>query len=313
MKQSTKQVKVNYFITGQSDKSQPIRTPDIIKSVWDANFNTTNPEILFEIQKRETEKNDRNLALFISEFDTDANFYFGYVGIVRDTMLPSILNKSTKRDSNIELSVNDEILEKSYFLYYPKDDILVFHQNHLGPKSEDLSYMLFRASGFERVYFDPIWKSGHMRDVLESGNLLHRGYLTLALPRNFSVLNLNFENQFCDEVIGMMSRTGMTRLKLEFAGRASRKKDISGYLFDDIKHGLKEFITRFSNGNDAQLVEKAEAQLVGQKKENLLGQELSASMSINVINGYPEPVEIRKTLVNAKVKVREELLAYISN
>ncbi|ELP5903241.1 hypothetical protein WD376_004394 [Vibrio vulnificus] len=313
MKQSIKQVKVNYFLTGQSDKSQTIRTPEIFKSVWDNHFAQAEPEIFFEVQKRETEKTDRSLALYISEFDTDANFYFGYVGIFRDTMLPSILNKETKQDSNIVLSASDEILEKSYFLYYPNDDILVFHQNHLGPKSEDLSYMLFSASGLERVYFDPIWKSSHMRDVLESGSSLHRGYLTLALPRNFDALNLNFENQFCDEVIGMMSRTGMTRLKLEFAGRASRKKDIAGYLFDDIKHGLKEFITRFSTDSSTQLVQKAEAQLVGQGKENLLEQELSATMTITVVNGYPEPVEIRKTLVNAKVRVREELSAYISN
>ncbi|WP_170875044.1 hypothetical protein, partial [Vibrio parahaemolyticus] len=85
------------------------------------------------------------------------------------------------------------------------------------------------------------------------------------------------------------------------------------YLFDDIKHGLKEFITRFSTDSSTQLVQKAEAQLVGQGKENLLEQELSANMTITVVNGYPEPVEIRKTLVNAKVRVREELSAYISN
>ncbi|CAK1723926.1 DUF4868 domain-containing protein [Vibrio crassostreae] len=313
MKQSSKLVKVNYFLSGQSDKSQAIRTPEIFETVWKSYFSQESPEIVFEVQKRESERADRSLALFISEFDVDANFYFGYVGVFRDTMLPSILNKDTKQDSNIHLSASDEILEKSYFLYYPNDDILVFHQNHLGPKSEDLSYMLFSASGLERVYFDPIWKSSHMRDVLESGSSLHRGYLTLALPRNFDVLNLNFENQFCDEVIGMMSRTGMTRLKLEFAGRASRKKDITGYLFDDIKHGLKEFITRFSKESRTQLVQKAEAQLVGQGKENLLEQELSASMTITVVNGYPEPVEIRKTLVNAKVRVREELSSYISN
>ena len=309
MKRTTKQIKINYFITGQSDKSQSIRTPDIFKNVWNEHFKKDNADIFFDTKKRESEKSQRELALFISEFDTDANFYFGYIGIFRDTILPTILDKDTKQDSKIVLKANDEILEKSYFLYYPKDDILVFHQNHVGPKSEDLSYMLFVASGLERVYFDPIWKSNHMREVLESGHSLHRGYLTLALPRNYATLNFNFENQFCDEVIGMMSRTGMTRLKLEFAGRASRKKDIAGYLFDDIKHGLKEFITKFSDGGKASLVQKAEAQLVGQSKENLLDQELTSEMSITAVNGYPEPAEIKKTLVTAKAM--EDLSAYI--
>ncbi|WP_439148008.1 hypothetical protein [Vibrio sp.] len=313
MKRSEKQVKVNYFITGQADKSKTIRTPAIVNKVWEENFKKNPETFCFEVRKRESEKSDRNLALNISEYDAEADFYFGYVGLFRDTILPSIINLETKKDSKIPLTMNDEILEKSYFLYYPTQDILVFHQNHVGPKSEDLSFMLFSLSGLERTYFDPIWKSGHMKDVLESGSSLHRGYLTLALPRNFQELDLNFENSFCDEVIGMMSRTGMTRLKLEFAGRASRQKGNAGYLFDDIKHGLKELITKHFQSSSTQLVQKAEAQLVGNSKENLLDQELSSTMTISVIGGYPKQSEIRQALVNAKVNQSEKLKAYLSN
>lgn len=310
MKTSKKKVKVHFYITGQSNKSNPLETPDMFLRLWQNKFSTENSEVLFVERSTNSDAPKRNLALLISEYDSDAKFYFGYVGIMRDTMLPSIINKETKLDSKIPLSAHDEVIEKSYFLYYPETDILVFNSNHLGPKVDDLSYILFKTTNCNLIRFEPIWKSSHMKEILESGSSLKRGYLTLALPRNFDSANLNFENQFCEEIIKMMSRTGMTRLKLEFSGRASRKKGVQGYLLNDIKSGFKEFIASRRSG--VNLVEKAEAQLVDSTIENLLDQELSCSMDITVVDGYPQQTDIRKTLIHAKLQVSSELKIYQS-
>lgn len=102
----------------------------------------------------------------------------------------------------------------------------------------------------------------------------------------------------------------MTRLKLEFSGRASRKKGVQGYLLNDIKSGFKEFIASRRSG--VNLVEKAEAQLVDSTIENLLDQELSCSMDIAVVDGYPQQTDIRKTLIHAKLQVSSELKIYQS-
>lgn len=174
MKTSKKKVKVHFYITGQSNKSNPLETPDMFLRLWQNKFSTENSEVLFVERSTNSDAPKRNLALLISEYDSDAKFYFGYVGIMRDTMLPSIINKETKLDSKIPLSAHDEVIEKSYFLYYPETDILVFNSNHLGPKVDDLSYILFKTTNCNLIRFEPIWKSSHMKEILESGSSLKR-------------------------------------------------------------------------------------------------------------------------------------------
>lgn len=314
MEKRTKEVKVTFFITGQDDKSKPINTPALFERVWKSHFSDITKSEAITESRVIGETANKELVLKLEEYDADANLYFGHVGVFRDSLLPALFNKESQSDSNIPLGKNDEILEKSYFIYYPSTDLLVFHQNHLGPKADDLAYLLFKATGMSRIVFEPIWKNNDIKSLLETGSTLKNGTLTLALPRNFSEADLDLSNNWSSEVVGMMARTGMSRMTINFWGRASTKKSVVGYIKDDVKEGLRELLTKFDMGSqrkNALQIKKAEAQMTNGGKESLISQELNTRVKVDVIDGYPVKSDIRQALINAKLKCSDSLKPYI--
>ncbi|WP_135454725.1 hypothetical protein [Vibrio echinoideorum] len=317
MSVDTKKVKVTFFITGQDDKSKTLNAPLQFGSLWKDHFSkSTKPKLQTRVltNNSTTKTSTRDLVLSIIEWDKDAEFYFGYVGTFRDTTLPTKFNKDTLIDQNIDLDNQEEIMEKSYFLYYPKTDILVFHQNHLGPRADDLGYLLYMFGGLKRVHFEPIWKDADIKALLENNNVIKNGSLTLALPRNFSESNLDLSNSWSKEIISMMSSTGMSRLAINFWGRAGRKTE-KGYLNDNIRAGIKELISTYGTsrrlGKSEPAIKKAEVTLKsGGKKQTLLNQDLSTKLDVNVVKGYPTLQGMRQTLVFAKTRCQDTLLQY---
>lgn len=312
METRQKEVKVTFFITGQDDKSKPILTGESFKNTWENYFTGNNKINALTESKVVGENKDKKLVFKINEFNETDGIFFGFIGIYRETILPTVFNKKSHDDSNIELTPEDEVLEKSYFLYYVKEDILVFHQNHLGPRADDLAFMLFKANDLSRIYFDPIWQKNNVKEILETNNVLRKGIVTLALPRNFDEADLDLSNNWGKEIIGMMSRTGMSRMSVNFWGRASTKKGVAGYIVDDVKRGVQELVSKFSvsERKNQPKLHKANVQMRDGTFESLLEQELSTKVEILVENGYPKTVDIKKALHRAKLKCKDTLNAY---
>ncbi|MGL5668773.1 MAG: hypothetical protein ACRDD9_21930 [Shewanella sp.] len=319
MEKKTKSVKVTFFVTGQADKSKPVETPSLFKHVWNTHFL---PQVLSKKQDPTFERKgvfdtgNKDLVLWIDSFESRADepYYFGYVGVLRDTTLPTIYNRKTEIDSNIILSESDEILEKSYFLYYPTLDLLVFNQNHIGPRADDLAFMLYKLSGMSLMSFEPIWRNQELKSMLEDGSTLKRATLTIALPRSFKEANLNLSNNWSADMIKMMSASGMNRLTLQFWGRASTRKSEKGYIRDVVKEGFLELIKKCSGNStrkDSPMLKKAEIQLKDSKPENLLSQELNTKVNVTVVGGYPTPSDMTQALIVAKIRCQDELRPYL--
>jgi hypothetical protein len=308
-----KELKVTFFITGQENKSKSIITGELFDSTWEKFNADTNKVNALTDTKPLGENRGKKLVLKLNEYDKKEEIYFGFIGIYRNTILPTVFNKKSHDDSNIPLTEDDEILEKSYFLYYVQQDILVFHQNHLGPRADDLAYMLFKFNELDRVHFDPIWKKNNVKELLETNNVMKKGTITLALPRNFNEAELDLSNNWNKEVIGMMSRTGMSRMSINFWGRASTKKGNLGYLVNDVKKGVQELVSKFSvsERTNQPILHKASIQINGGGVESLLEQELSTKVDIAVENGYPKTIIVKQGLHRAKLKCKDSLNAYI--
>ncbi|ENM3796168.1 hypothetical protein NTH45_002785 [Vibrio cholerae] len=318
MERKTKNVKVTFFVTGQDDKRKPVKTPDQFDAVWKAHFlpqvqaKLKDPKF---VKKGVFHQGDKNIVLWVDSYVTEADdpYYFGYVGVFRDTTLPTIYDRKTDTDSNIVLSDSDEILEKSYFLYYPTLDLLVFHQNHLGPRADDLAFMLFKFSSQKSVKFESIWKNHDLKAMLEDGSVLKKATLTIALPRSFKETDFDLSNDWSNDLVKMMYRSGMNKLTLQFWGRASAKKGEKGYISDTVKQGFKELVKKYSGGSARSgdlKIKKAEAQMKDGKSESLLSQELSTRMDVDVIGGYPEPTDMAQALIYAKIRCNDELKPY---
>lgn len=303
MEKREKQVNVFFFITGQNNKSHTNPTPNIFNELWINHYSKGKGS-----QQREKAISGKTVlrkkTLVLNILEESKGVYFGYIGVFRDSVLPTVYNTQTNDDKPIPLTKDDEVLEKSYFIYNSKRDLLSFHKNHLGPTAGDLSYMLFELSSLQLMCFEPIWKDPDLKALLDKGTILKSAEITIALPRKLDN-TLELKNKWCNEVMNMMSDTGMSRLTLRFFGRASTKKGFVGYLTDDVKQGFKEFLD--CGGS---LITKAKVRPTSGGTESLLDQELKSMMTVEVIDGYPTELEMKRALENATNECKAVLDKY---
>ncbi|MGE6124017.1 hypothetical protein ACLH0G_04785 [Aeromonas rivipollensis] len=314
MSKREKNVKVSFFLTGQDDKRQPILTGSMFDGVWKEYFSDALLRKPISEKLSVGEAKAKDLILYLDECDSSTNEYFGYIGVFRDSILPTIFSKVDSSDKNIPLEDTDEILEKSYFSYKSDEDILVFQQNRLGPRADDLAYFLFKASGVKRVTFVPILQNEDIKQLLEGGSTLKNGHITIALPRRFNPGDLQLSNSWSNDVIKMMSQSGMNKINLQFWGRASVKKGECNYVVDTVRDGIKELLAKCSLGSERSKmpsITKAEAQLSGGGRKNLLNQELCEYVLVDVEKGYASRDRIKLALYLAYIRQKDTLAVYV--
>ena len=254
-----------------------------------------------------TDYQKKKLKIVFLEKDNHANFYFGYISCSRDGFHLPYIGDENWDEHNIPLDDKKYIVERTYFIYYFKTDILVLSQNHLGPKDNDLAFLLFQHSDNDKpVSFSSIWRKESIKDLLETGNTLRSCELTLAAPRKFSAVDYDLSNSFSKSMIDMMAGTGGSHLKLSLRGRASQRKLVRGYLSDEVKSGIKELLEKVPF-----LVRKAN---VTEPKDtttkSLLDQVLLSEKNVHTTEGYAKETDVRTALINAKIENDHYLKQY---
>lgn len=254
-----------------------------------------------------TNSDKKKLKLVFLNKDTGAEFYYGYISCSRDGFHLPYIGDENWAEHNILLDDKKYIVERTYFLYYYKKDLLILSQNHLGPKDSDLSLILFQHSDESKpVAFEAIWKKDSVKELLETGSTLRSCDIALAAPRKFNAANYDLSNSFSKSMIEMMAGMGGSHLKLTLRGRASTRKLVRGYLSDEVKSGIKELIEKVPF-----LVKKANVtQPSDVKTKSLLDQVLIAEKHVRTINGYPDFNDVRIALIGAKIENQEYLNQY---
>ncbi|ALQ07609.1 DUF6731 family protein [Pseudoalteromonas fuliginea] len=301
--QKKKNLTASFYISGQDNKSQSITTAEHFKEAYSRHCKLDCITKREPISRPILGNTNRDMNFRIDSYDSTTKSYFGYIAVARDTFLPSMYNKTLQTETDFVLEDDQFVYERSYFLYYEDADILVFNNNRLGPRPDDLSYALTHDVAGTTIDFESIWNQKELQDVLRKGQSVKKCSVTVALPRNFKESQLDLQKSFSKTIVQMMSANGMSRLKLDFWGRASNNKSTLGYLSHDVAEGLMEFIDKFGNKQKATdpEIKKAELQPVGegQKSENLLSQELKYKTTVDVEKGYPKFHDVKWALMKA--------------
>lgn len=256
------------------------------------------------------DKLGKGLKVVLMEKDELSKTFFGYVSWRRHSLLPFIEDE-TGLERIIPLGDTDSVVERTYFIYYYKSDLLALTLNHLGPKVNDFSFALYQQGGLENIRFEAIWKEEDVKDLLETGNVLRSVDLTIAAPRNFNQANYNFENNLTKDIVNMVVGMGGTYLKLNLRGRARAKKDGFSYLSGKVGDAVKELIELFPLGAGGLKIKKADVtEPSDSKPKSLLGQVLIGKKTINVIGGYPTESDIRMAMIAAKIDNGNYLAQY---
>lgn len=258
-----------------------------------------------------TETKTRGLKLVILDKDELQKNYFGYISWRRDSLLPFIEDGETRSERIIPLNDKDSVVERTYFTYYYETDILSLTMNHLGPKVNDLSFLLFNKTGMQNINFEAIWKQESMKELLDDGNILRSFDLTVAAPRNFNKSNYRFNNPLTKEIVDMVVGLGGSHLRLNMRGRIRTKKAGFDYLKATVTDALKELLELFPKGSGGLQIKKIEVtEPSNANPKSLLDQVLIGTKTILVKSGYPSDSDIRTAMTSAKIENRHYLAQY---
>ncbi|NHV90029.1 hypothetical protein G9X53_11885 [Cronobacter dublinensis] len=294
-----KKIRIGFYTSSSGTKTTVSNAQIAFEKMYQSCVSVSQNAYTAEFQKKKLK-----IVFIDKDTDADAEFYFGYISCSRDGFHLPYIGDEQWNEHNIPLDDKKYIVERTYFIYYYKKDILVLSQNHLGPKDSDLAFLLFNFSDIDKpVSFEAIWKKDSVKELLETGSTLRSCEITLAAPRNFNAADYDLSNSFSKSMIDMMAGMGGSHLKLSLRGRASQRKNIRGYLSDEIKGGIKEMLEKTPF-----LVRKANVtQPKDSKTKSLIDQVLISEKNVNTKDGYAKETDVRVALIHAKI----ENMAYL--
>lgn len=292
----TRRVRVGFF-TGNGSKKDG---PSVAKLALEQMLGTA-PATFPYVHTAETQ--NRGLKLVILDKDDLQQSYFGYISWRRDCLLPFIEDGLTGSERTIPLSDKDSVVERTYFIYYYETDLLVMTLNHLGPKVNDLSFILYNKTQMQNIRFEAIWKQESMKDLLEDGNILRSFDLTVAAPRNFNKSNYQFKHDLTKDIVDMVVGMGGSHLRLNMRGRIRPKKAGFNYLKTCVTDAIKELIELFPKGSGGLQIKKIDVtEPSNTTPTSLLDQVLIGARTIVVKSGYPSDSDIRTAMTSAKIE-----------
>lgn len=309
-----KNMTFGFYTSGQDDQTKTLVTEDIFKK---ATNHYTQVILGSATAWVETIEAERKIKLSPIQVDLPTGYYWGAISKVRVETLPYLGNATGSKERKIPLSSDEEVWERSYFLYSPKDDILVFQENIVGPKASDLAYILFKqcVNGKGSFTFESIWKSSAIEDLLNKKCTFKKVELSVALPRNFHLSKMNIDDPWASQIVDMMSNVGMSKLNLVFFGRASTRKKVTGYISDSIGESIKFMLEKFGTAKGAPLLKKAKLVSSGGKSEevNLLDEKIKAKVRLACSDGYETELDVFNKMKYAKIEKDADLDIYKLN
>jgi hypothetical protein len=303
-KRKTRRVRVGFF-TGNGSKRDGTSAAKLAFEQITATTPAAFPMVYT------TETKSRGLKLVLLDKDTLQHSYFGYVSWRRDCLLPFIEDSETGSERTIPLSEKDSVVERTYFIYYYETDLLVMTLNHLGPKVNDLSFILYNKTDMKNVTFEAIWKHENMKELLEDGNILRSFDLTIAAPRNFNKANYRIKHGLTDDIIDMVVGMGGSHLRLHMRGRIRPKREGFNYLKSTVTDAIKELLELFPRGSGGLRIKKIDVtEPSNTSAKSLLDQVLIGTKTIVVTSGYPSDSDIRTAMTSAKIENANYLAQY---
>lgn len=300
----TRRIRVGFF-TGNGSKRDGVSVANLAFEQMTSPAPTVFPII------HTTESQSRGLKLVILDKDILQKNYFGYISWRRDSLLPFIEDGETGSERTIPLGETDSVVERTYFTYYYETDILSMTMNHLGPKVNDLSFLLYNKTAMQNISFEAIWKQESMKELLDDGNVLRSFDLTVAAPRNFNKSNYKFNFPLTNDIVDMVVGMGGSHLKLSMRGRIRPKKAGFDYLKSTVTDALKELIELFPKGSGGLQIKKIEVtEPSNPRPKSLLDQVLIGTKVILVKGGYPSDFDIRTAMTSAKIENSNYLAQY---
>ncbi|EIO0270016.1 hypothetical protein LO043_002882 [Salmonella enterica] len=304
-KKKTKGLRIGFYTGSENMRSS---RPTVIANAFEALYAKceSSPD-----RAHFLEFGERHLKIQFIEKDSVSNTFFGYISRKRNGAHLAYISDESWVEEKIPLIGSKVLTERTFFLYYPATDLLVLSLNHLGPKHNDLAYMLFNTIS-SPISFEAIWRQESIKELLETGSALRSCELSLAIPRNLNETSYDLSGVFAKQVIAMAKGTASSHLTLLLRGQSPIKKKMKGWLTADVKESIKELLEKFPSGDGGLEVEKADVVVQGdRKKKSLVDQVLTLKKLVLIQNdGYTADSDVKAAMIQAKLENSRYLSHY---
>lgn len=229
----------------------------------------------------------------LNHFKKDASgcLLFGQLGKFRDSDVPHI---GSADGQEREIGMNDEegLVEKNFFLYDTKLDVLVWHRNNQASWAVTLSKFLMESSN-ETVTLDPVLQIDQMERFMNGKNNITKLEIGIARPNSSEAYN-SIENE--NLMLDIMSENGAYKLDLELKGNGHAKGG-DKYLDSRAYAFMKRLVTKHQI-DKAKVVVHDELRNISHPID-LVADRLLDKIKIEVTGRYPDRVQMKSKLMES--------------
>lgn len=287
MTEQTKNYVIDFF-TGRmaTDAQRPL--PDLL---WDLAAEEQGPvwtKGTFSYDLRDMRRVGQNVRGVLAKFRTDQIPHLGQPG---------------GRERELALGEGEGLIEKNYFLYNRRDNLLVYQRNGHASRVNRLAEYLTDQCG-ETVTFDPVLQE----EATE--RLLREGVEPLALELSFTrPTNPDFYpgDEWDDRMIQLANEAGGARMFIRISSDRRNPDEDRTRLRDRMRRAASGFV-------DAGLATVARMRVLNDGIEHpidLIADRLESRQVVEMNGRYPLPESIYAALNNAVEEEREALDAIL--
>lgn len=203
-------------------------------------------------------------------------------------------------EREIDLDDQEGLLEKNFFLYHRKHELLVYQSNRQGSHPNRLASYLGGVIN-EHVLFDPVLQPEPMRRLLR-GDVLPRSLdLRIARPANPQIVPADEWNQ---AVMKVLSGAGGMSLHIRIRGDGRSQKESEHHLATRVKRAVSELMDVADVTRAKLEVDEADAP---EHTIDLIADRLSSRQQVQMNGRYPVSDSIYDALRKARSEVSDQL------
>lgn len=163
--------------------------------------------------------------------------YAGQFRKFRTSDLPEV-GSAGEQAAALELAENQGLVERNFFVYYPKRQIIGWCRNFHGSTVNQLCRFLSEIAQ-DKISAGPLIEPDAMRRLMRNGVSLKRVVLTVPRP---TAPDMYAQNDFTKSTLKMMSDVQADSMHISM-GIDSRRGDSKGYLLNSLKAAMSEALT----------------------------------------------------------------------
>jgi len=223
--------------------------------------------------------------------------YKGYFAKFRKNDLPHIANQNRREESELDLGEAQGLIEKNYFLFDSRYQLLVFQVNSSGLSINAISELITEISK-QTLIFNPVLTKDAAERVINNQHKTKKYELGFTVPQN---PDLYPADTWSSSLFSLLNGQGGASCTITVNANPQGRKD--GRLID----GVKSWLTKFTDSDIPVRLSKIWFE-DGTDPIDLVADRIKGHTQPIEMNGrYPSPDDLYSELARCKSEREEEI------